>query len=460
MGRCRAAGTAGIAIATAVIGTNAGLAQDTEARSSPSGMLTLTTSLTADSNADLDAVSPGTTVTLAEILSLSITSETRSQVLAFSLGGALEAEKEPGGGRSSGFADPSMRLSYMRDSANARFDFSADYRSTDVSDAVSSDELTPEDLIVDRGSLRTYGASVGLTYGIGGPLELGVTAATSVEDYSNTTDPDLIDSTRNTFGASADLRFSPVTSGRAEVDVTQLDEEGTGSSDRDTTRYSFSLTHDLRRGLTASGDVGYSETDITEAGVRSTEDSVFGGLGLRQELTNGAVTGRVWFDKRSDDPDRVSLRVGREIDLPDGALSGGLTLTRATGSDVGFLADLNYTKELPRGSLNVALSQSVTTDDDGDDVQLSSLSVGYLQEINSLSRLSLAMDVSRSEDAGEGTVTGRTRASFSATYSRELTADWDLNVGYRRRQTDETGGEKAESDAVFLNLSRGISLGF
>lgn len=460
MGRCRATRAAGIAIATAVIGASASFAQGTESSSSPSGVLNLTTSVIADTNADLDPVSPGTTVTVAEILSLSILSETRNQVLSFTLGGAIEAEKEPGGGNSSGFVDPSVLLSYSRNSANAEFELSASYRSSDVSDTVSDEDLTPEDLIVDSGTVRDYGASVGFRYGIGAPLELGFSAATSVLDYSDTTDPDLIDNTRNTFGISADLRFSPVTSATAEIGVTQLDETGVGSSDRDTTRYSFALSHELRRALTLSGDVGYSETDTTEAGVLTTEDLVFGGLGLRQELSNGAVTGRIWFENRSDDPDRVSLRVGRELELPDGSLSGGLTLTRATGSDVSLLADLDYTKELPRGELTVALSQSVTTDDDGDDVQLSTLGVGYEQSINSLSSLSLAMDLSRSEDAGSGSITGRTRAGFTATYSRELTADWDLNVGYRRRQYDESGGDKAESDSVFLTLSRGVSLGF
>lgn len=461
MGRGRQLGTAGIAIATAVAGLSANLVRAQETEPSPLLTLDLVTSLEADNNADLDPVSPGTTVTLAEILTFGVLSETQTQSLSFTASGALEAENRPGDGDTSfGFEDPSVQLSYSREGANAAFGVSAFYRSTDVSDSISTEDLIAEDLIVDRGSLKTYGADIEFQYGIDSPIELTFSAGTSVREYTDTTDPDLIDSTRDEYGVSADIRLSPVTVATLSAEVEMQDESGPGSTDRDETRYSAALSHELRRGLTLTGDLSFSDTEITESGVRSNEDAVLAGAVVRQELVNGAVTGGISFENRSDDPDRLSLNFGREMDLPDGSLAAGLTLVKFDGSDLHVLANLSYTKELPRGALNVALTQSVTSDSDDEDVLLSTLAIGYEQAINSYSSINLTMDVSRSEDASDGPVTGRTRADLTASYSHELTADWDLNVGYRRRQFDETGGDKAESDAVFLTLSRGIAFGF
>ncbi|MGB5558833.1 MAG: hypothetical protein WBN04_12580 [Paracoccaceae bacterium] len=460
MGRGRKLGTAGIVIATAVIGSGAGLAQVTDSNSSPVVKLNLTTSLTADTNKDLDPVSLGTTVTAAEIVSLSILSETRNQVLSFSAEGALQVADEPGGGTSSGFADPSVRLAYARDAANSSVSLSANYRDTDVNRSTIDDDLIPEDLIVDPGTLKTYGADAQFRYGIDAPLGVTISASTNIRDYSNTIDPDLVDSTRDRFGVSASLRFSPVTSATLSTDLDRLDEDGPDNLQRDKTSYSVSLSHELRRALTVTGELGYSQTETTEFGTRTDEDSVFGSLDLRQALPDGAIFGGVSFENRSADPNRVSLKFGREMELRNGALAGSLTLTQTDGSDLKLLGALDYNRELPRGALTLVLSQSITSNSDNNDVEISKLAVGYLHNINSLSRFNLAMDVSRTNEAGNGNVDKRTRANFTASYSRDLTADWDLNLGYKRREYRETGSGDANSDSVFLTLSRGISLGF
>jgi hypothetical protein len=135
-------------------------------------------------------------------------------------------------------------------------------------------------------------------------------------------------------------------------------------------------------------------------------------------------------------------------------------LTQTDSSDLELLGSLDWTQELPQGVISVFFDQSITSNSDNEDTQLSRLSVDYQHQINTVSSFTLAMDLSRTKDAGTGTIDGRTRANFSAIYSHELTQDWNLNMGYERRQYDEVGGDKAESDSVFLTLTRGFSIGF
>jgi hypothetical protein len=390
-------------------------------------------------------------------------SETNSQRLSFSASGSLKAEDDPVTGTSTGFADPSVRLNYSRATSDAAFDVSAFYREADVNNTIFDDLLRPEDLIADPGTLRTYGGDVELSYGLASPLGFTIYAGTTIREYQDTIDPDLSDNTSDRYGASLNFRFSPVTQVGLNADWTEYRDEGIDAFDRTEASYSVSLSHELRNDLRLTGSLGYTDGETTEIGEDPTYDEQFASLGLRQGVANGAYTAGLSFLERSNQSDRVSLDLGREMELPAGALSFGMGLTQTDSSDLELLGSLDWTQELPQGVISVFFDQSITSNSDNEDTLLSRLSVDYQHQINSVSSFTLAMDLSRTKDAGSGridTIDGRTRANFAAIYSHELTQDWNLNMGYERRQYDEVGGDKAESDSVFLTLTRGFSIGF
>ena len=286
---------------------------------------------------------------------------------------------------------------------------------------------------------------------------MSFSASQNFRDYSDTTYPDLVDSRNRSLGVTARLRFSPVTQGTLSVSRSNSEIENADNTEKQTTSYRFGVSHELRRGLSLNANLGYSETEKTESSVTTMTDVSSLSIGASQDLVNGAIFGNVKFS--SDDNDRVSLTFGRSMELPDGSLSASVTAINDTGSGTKFLGNLNYSKDLPRGGFNVGLSQSLTTNNDDEDVKFSRLGVGFNQSINSVSRINLSMNVARTQaDAGSG-AGEKTRGDISASYTQELAEDWNMSVGYRHRAFSETG-TSAESDSVFLTLTKNIALGF
>ncbi len=458
MGRGNKLGTAGIAIATAVAGMNTSWAQ--EELPTPVLLLELGTEFRADDNADLVVDPSGTTYTVSELFGLTYLSETRTQTLRLSFSGALQIEDGPDSGISTDVDSPLLEFAYRREGANSALDLSAFYERSDVSDFDTLDDLTPEDLIVDSGTLRSYGADVALSFGTEAPVGSTVYARNRVRDYEDTSDPDLADNTLYEYGGSVDLRVSPVTEVSLNLDREDYSEEGPLAFDRNETSVSVGVTHELRRGLTILGELGYSQTETTEAGEPPDYDSVFGSVDFIQEVSNGSYSGGLAFEHRSEDSDRIWLEFGRAMDLRNGELSFGLTLTTTDEDDLSLLGSLDLTQEFKRSTLSVFLNQSIVSNDNDEDEQLSRLGVDYLYEINSVSNVTLAMEVSRTSDAGAGTTEEVTRADLTAVYTRELTPDWDLNVGYERQYYKEEGTGSADSNAVFVSLTRDFAFSF
>ena len=459
MGRGRFFGHTAIAIATAAL-SSAGVSAQTANPNSPVVLdMDLVTSVDINNNRDLDVVSPGTTYSASETLSFGITSQTRVQVLKFSSSAALRFLDTPGDGSSFDFENPNLRLSYSREAADSNINLSASYRVSDVVDAIDGDEPTSEDLTPDTGSLTAYSASLNYQVGVNAPLGFSLNASISDRDYSDPTDPDLFDNSKNSIGVSASLRFSPVTQGILSASRNASSSDNAGSTDKVTTSYGFSVSHELRRALTLDATLGHRSVETTDFGVVSESSGFYGGIDAVQAMPNGSVFGGVNFDSSSSD-DKISLTFGRSMDLPDGSLSASLTASQGDTSGTQFLGSLNYVRDLPTGAVSVGLSQSITSNAADEDVKFSKLGIGYSQELTAASGLNLALDLSRSEDAGGGTVDTKNRADFTASYSRELTPEWDLSLGYKHRRYTVTGSPTASSDSLFLTLSRSLALGF
>ncbi len=424
-----------------------------------SGGFTFTTSVDLDTNPDLAAVSPGTDLDVSETLGFSVRSETSTQLLEFFGNTDLTFTQTLGGSSTSTFNSPTGTLHYYREAADSNLDLSGSYWTGDVINAFDADPTTATSIIVDAGTLTTAKAALVYNWGVNAPLGFSLNASYNQREYKGITNPLLFDETTSIIGASANIRISPSTQGTLAAAYKDYVATDAISTNTQTTDYSFSVNHDLANALALTGNVGYRDKKTTASGISTVENGLLGGIGLTQTLTNGSVFGDIQFDGSATN-NSTALSFGRSLDLPDGNLTARVTADFVSGSNVQLLASASYTKQLSDGDISLDLSQSLYTDNLDQDIKFSTLAVAYQKALNSNAGINLSLDLSRSEDGGAGSAAALNRATLSASYSQALTPDWDISVGYSHRQKSGEAISTANSDSVFLTLTRGLQFGF
>jgi hypothetical protein len=397
--------------AIAALLTGAALAQETGGLQLTFG---LEERLESGRNIALATPAEGTTTAASTRLSFGLTSETATQALSISSSAALRFAREQDGTHASDLDTPSFALIYARTGANAAFTVDLNYQRERLAQVdLTAETDNPGDLndLQGGGDRATYSLGTTLDIATSAPFGFGLRARESRVDYFDTTDPDLADSRTTTLGATARLRFSPVTEGRIEVDRIRFRPEGAGNPDRDTTILAFGVTQEMTDGTL---DVRLATTDDT---VR----------------------------------DRLTLDFGRTLDLPSGALTARIGVTKADQNDAALIGLLDWRQDLPDGSLSLRLTQAETTTDAGANNTASLASLGYTKDINAVSGIGLDLSMALISETGANDVQ---RIDLSALYRHELTEDWDMNFGatYQTRHEDTVG--RANSPAVFFSLSR------
>ena len=432
----------------------------------PDGPITasvsLTTSIDANTNKFLDAVSPGTTVDISEQLSFSLVTRNSLQLLEISGSASLNFD-DIGSGASADFRPPTVTLHYARDTGNSNLDASASYWNDTI---VSSFDLDPTEavfIIVDTGTLTIIGADLAFNTGVDAPLGFSFTASYKDNDYDGTNPLNLalFDSTTAKIGASAKLRLSPTTQGTLSASFTDFESSAMPprATKIQTTVYNFGVSHAATPALTIDGNIGFRDEETNLGGAPTTIDGNFGGIGVVRDLPRGTIFGRAKVDD-SGSATSKSLTFGGTLDIEDGTLTASLEADKTEGNDVQLLGNVAFKRELPSGSVTVDLSQSLSTDSLDQDIKVSSLGIDYNRTLAGDAGLNLAFDISRSEDAGAGSAETLNRATVSATYSQELTSDWDLLLGYSHRLSSGSAVATANSDSIFLTLTRSIQFGF
>lgn len=381
-----------------------------------------------NTNSDLDPGGSEDTRQAATRLSFGLTSTTRENSLSFGTSGLLRIASGPDfDGTEAELTDPTVRIGYTRSGANADLDFSGQYRESDVAflrpleDFIDQDGNLdlPEDLedLDGNGTRRNLRANLGLNWGRGAPVGFGINGGYSIIDYSNTSSASLVDSRRANVGASLRAEIAPATTATAGLRFATFDDDDPTSSRRNSYGLNLGLSRAVERG---TWSVGFDLND--------TED--------------GTQTG---------------VNVGRDISLPRGSLSTRVGATAGAEGDVNLTGSLGYNQTLSRlSSVNVSLSRGITQGSDDTERLLTALSLGYNHTLSRLSSVSVSVLASESEDTATDLATRN--ASFGLTYSRSLTRDWGMSLGYRHRIRDEDGVPSANSDSVFLTIRRDFEI--
>ena len=364
-------------------------------------------------NPGLDIPSTGDRLRFDTRLSFGIVSETPKDRLSFNLGTTVRGEDDGGG---FGFAldSPSVDLAYTRSGPSSSLTLSAFLREADLGEGLTLIEGSDGELPVlafEDGSARTKGVRLAYNWGEGAPLGGALRAGLTDTDYSDTTDPDLVDNRTVTAGVGFRFALNEVTDATLDLDHRRFDEDGPAAAEESTT-LSAGITRALPRGS------------------------------LRAKLS---ITD-------DDDGSRPSLSFGRTIDLPRGSLSVDLGVTEAAGSGLDMTGALNWRQELANGILSARLSRAVTNDTDNDEALVTAFSLGMTQELSPRLSLNLGASWTQSDKQATGLVTDTT--SLDASFNYALTEDWAMNFGASHKVKDEDVVGKADSSSVFLSVGR------
>lgn len=337
--------------------------------------------------------------------------ETRTERMALSLGGALEAGKD----REHGLAQPRADLSYRRESAGTLLDLAAFYHETEVDalDFSAGEDVDGRPLLSTTdgtGTQRRRGGTMRLDFGrqspFGGTLSLGTTKT----DYYDTTDPGLVDNRRHNARLGLRYDLDAVTQLRGSASLSRLKEEGAAT--KKTEGVSFGIASERINGQ-FTADIGLSWTE----------------------------TGR-----------RESFMLGRSYDFPTGQLWARLGVSGLAVGGSNLIGGLDWRQELPQGDLLLSASQEISGDARDEENRISRLSVMHSRELTPLSTGRIGLTMQDSKDTTTGLSTRTADLSMGLHY--DLTPDWGLDLGATYRRRDEDGIGRAHSTNLHLSLSR------
>lgn len=340
-------------------------------------------------------------------------------------------------------------------------------------------ELDDVDLIDGRGARRRIALDSRLRLGLDGPVTTTLRAGLRETRYSGDVDPALRDFRRLTLGAVTALRLTPVTEGSLDLFAERFERDDDAAFRRDTRRIGFGIRHAVTQTLTVGAELGYSWVTTREDDALRRRQGVDGGLGFDLDLPRGTLRfasqvrladpGRLGTAsltrllpmpngtlslaaaaRQTADGTRTSVTIGRNLDLRRGPLAADVGLTRGPAGDWDTIGRITYGEELPRGSWRVSLVQGFTLDEDARETRRTVATARFTHDINRNSRFTL--------DAAYATMPAEA-ARFTATYTRDLTRDWSLNLGYRY-DTRRRGDGRADSHSIFLTFGRAFDLGF
>ena len=384
-------------------------------------------------------------------LTFGLSSATRTETFGLSLGTEILGDFSSDADDTFEANNYNAAVRYSRRGANSGLSFSATYREFELDDETI--EGVGGETIISTGEAESIGANLGLEFGIEGPLGLELDFARRETDYKNTTDPDLFDFDTTSADALARFRISPALTARARAGIERTDEEDATSTETEDTYFGVGVETSTASGLAITADILYDKSEVTVTGPSTTEED---GVGVELSVTQERPDGSLGFAlaSRVDEAGRrTSAEVSRGFNLREGSLALSLGVVDQEGdADLRLIGGLSLERATRRGALTASFAQEASTTD-GDAVISTALDLGITQEIDNASSWSAGIGFA-AVDEFAGEYDSRSTATIS--YTRDLTADWDMNAGIEyRKDRDESS-----TNTIFFNIERDFTFGF
>ena len=117
---------------------------------------------------------------------------------------------------------------------------------------------------------------------------------------------------------------------------------------------------------------------------------------------------------------------------------------------------MNWQQALANATVSAQISRGVTVTTANTEQLSTVVALKYNQALNPRDGLSLDVTYTLSDPSGTGNNIANT--SFGASYSRSLTPDWNMSVGYTMRSRDPEAAAGARSNSVYVSLQRNFSI--
>ena len=356
-------------------------------------------------------------------LSYGFLSETRTETFRFDAGLDLRGSLVEGGDPEFALGTRSLSFGYEREGARSSLDLSAGAEQSDVaflrplSDFIEDGGFVlPEDFDDLTGTGTRTDLSFSAELSLRDDAPFGVTLSADVSDtrYRDTTDPELIDSTRLGFGLSGRADIGPAIQATVGLRYSTFEDAGGGQSD------SFTYT-----------------ADVTFADPR-------GELGFDLSLTP------------SDAGTQIGLGLSRSLDLPSGSLGGRLGVTFTASDETILTGGFDYSLDHPLGGLTVTFDHSVASDAGQTGDVTTSLSVVGNRALTPDITAALSAGYARYEEAGSDVVTSI--ADLGANVSYAFAPDWSLSAGANYILRDPSDAESAAAQSLSLTVTRSFDM--
>ncbi|NNE89990.1 MAG: hypothetical protein HKN27_18135 [Silicimonas sp.] len=385
-------------------------------------------------------------------LGFGIASATRVETFSLNFGTEIFGDFSSDANDTFDATNQSAALRYSRAGGNSRLSFSALYDDVELDDETI--EGVGDTVLISTGFAESIAADLELEFGVEGPVGILLNFGRREVDYSETTDPDLLDFETTSADVLANFRIRPSFTIRARAGIEREDEEEIlGTSRTEDFYFGIGAETETASGMTVTADILFDSSEVTPAvGGATEEDGVGIELSVTQERTNGFIG--VAVSSRIDEAGRrTSAEVSRGFDLREGAMELSLGVVDQEGDDnLRLIGGVSFERETRRGALTASVSQEAATSS-GDAVISTVVDLGISQEIDNVSGWTAGIGFAASDELG-GEYDSRSTATIA--YTRDLTADWEMNTGVEySKDRDESS-----TNTVFFNIARDFTFGF
>jgi hypothetical protein len=435
-------------LCVAAVGSMSAFAQD--ASSGRSSTFTFGSTLSTDSNPDLEVDGSDAETILQLDLGYELGLRTQTTDIEFGLSANVQA------GDNNGLDSPTASLSVTHDAPRHTLSFSALSVRTDVSDISISSEDDDTDLdVFETDGEREYNRlSFGVVGGIDRPLGYDISYTTTDVRYDGTTSSSYSDTDTDVFSLGLTAEITP----RIEttLDLSYRDYTSDNSSETHTETSSASLGASLQLDdvTQIEADLGYTKIDSETVSEDSRDEGGTFGLAINREDRLGTYS--LAFDHSINTGGKQNtLMFSRTRDFPLGAMELQAGLTKTESGSATVVGGLDFNIERQSQDFDFSASRSVTLDDDGNETTISKLSGAFSQALTEFSNFEVGLVGRLDEEGDEDDLT----VSLSAAYVRSLTEDTSLSLGMATdlsRESDGTSSETARSTSAFVSLSREI----
>ncbi|MEM0947036.1 MAG: hypothetical protein AAGK37_06495 [Pseudomonadota bacterium] len=400
---------------------------------------------------------------------LQVQRETATSAVALEFGAVLRGRTRDDERLPTGLVDPFAELSYQTESANSALSVELGYREADLLGRRLSDldqefiesNFRDEDLLVSGGELETTRVSLEYEIGRQGPVGASLEYRYFDRRYSDDADPSLDDSTTQNVRLTTIFRPSERLTLRAFVAQRDFEEDDLIGTERTTRDVGVGIDYEITPVWRLNSDFFQQEVEETGTIFGSPFETTNDGLAYDVRLTRDVPNGLYFVSldqELSTFIEQRTLTFGREIELQSGSLSLEIGATDPEFFDTEVIGGIDWTYLLPRGQIGASYARTVTVNDDNELRKRDFLRVSYLHEINPVSALSVGFDYASTERIGLFTGDRTSDADITITYRRALNEEWDWNVSYRGRYTEDARGRDTTSNAFIAGIDRSFSI--